>query len=107
MLCIGYESFFYGRREPIFVVPPKGAVVMSTFRSILDGIRELGLSCMGSPRSRTRQLAALRKLDAHLLKDIGLTPEQVQRGLPRRAAPANEAPRQAPLVEMRRPSLNR
>jgi uncharacterized protein YjiS (DUF1127 family) len=107
MLCIGYESFIYGWREPIFVVPPKGAAAMPTFRSILDGIRELGLSCIGSPHSRARQLAALRKLDAHLLKDIGLTPEQVQRGLPRRAAPAQDAPRQAPIAEMRRPYLNR
>jgi uncharacterized protein YjiS (DUF1127 family) len=53
---------------------------MSTLRLILDGIREAALCCIGSPHSRTRQLAALRNLDAHLLNDIGLTHEEARRG---------------------------
>jgi hypothetical protein len=60
---------------------------MSTFHSILDGLREFALNCTGSPHSRSRQLAALRRLDAHLLRDIGLTAEEAARAVSRRAAP--------------------
>lgn len=52
---------------------------MLTLRSILARAREAVLYCAGSPHSRTRQLAALRKLDAHLLKDIGLTADEARR----------------------------
>jgi uncharacterized protein YjiS (DUF1127 family) len=51
---------------------------MFTLQSFLDEVREFWLRCIGSPHSRSRQLAALRKLDAHLLNDIGLTPEDVR-----------------------------
>jgi uncharacterized protein YjiS (DUF1127 family) len=50
---------------------------MVTLQTILDEVREFWLLCIGSPHSRSRQLAALRKLDAHLLEDIGLTPEEL------------------------------
>jgi uncharacterized protein YjiS (DUF1127 family) len=56
---------------------------MLTFHSILDFLREAGLRCTGSPHSRTRQLAALRRLDARLLKDIGLTPEEAKQAIAR------------------------
>jgi uncharacterized protein YjiS (DUF1127 family) len=70
---------------------------MFTFRSILDGLREFALNCTGSPHSRSRQLAALRRLDAHLLRDIGLTAEEAARGVSHRAALQPDAPRQAPI----------
>ena len=66
---------------------------MQRFYSILDAVREFWLTCIGSPLSRARQLAALRKLDAHLLKDIGLSPEEVRRGDPFGAKPVKQAPR--------------
>jgi len=74
---------------------------MFSFRSILDDIREVALACIGSPQSRTRQLAALRKLDAHLLKDIGLTPEEAREGhfIARRRG--ENAPRSAGLMDSR------
>jgi uncharacterized protein YjiS (DUF1127 family) len=75
---------------------------MLTFRSILDALRELGLSCIGSPHSRSRQLAALKRLDAHLLNDIGLTPEQVQG-----AEALQDLSRPAARLPMGQPSLNR
>jgi len=75
---------------------------MFTLRSLLDGVRETWLSCIGSPHSRSRQLAALKRLDAHLLKDIGLTPEQV-----RRAKALGDLPPPAPRLGLRQPSLNR
>jgi len=65
---------------------------MLTFRSILDGFRELALTCTGSPHSKTRQLAALKRLDAHLLCDIGLTAEEAAGGVSYRVAPRPEAP---------------
>ena len=70
---------------------------MSTLRTVLEGIREAALYCAGSPHSRTRQLAALRKLDAHLLKDIGLTVEEAERGYRLRAATTQQGPRVVPL----------
>jgi len=75
---------------------------MLTFRSILDGVQETWLSCIGSPHSRSRQLAALRRLDAHLLKDIGLTPEQV-----REAKALEDLPRPVAPIGLGQPSLNR
>jgi len=60
------------------------------------------LSCIGSPHSRSRQLAALRRLDTHLLKDIGLTPEQVQG-----AKALEDLPRSVARVGLGQPSLNR
>ena len=74
---------------------------MFSFRSILDEIRETALLCIGSPDSRTRQLAALRRLDAHLLKDIGLTPEEAREGhiLARRRG--ENAPRTAGHMDSR------
>lgn len=77
---------------------------MFAFKSILDGLREFGLCCIGSPHSRTRQLAALRKLDAHLLRDIGLTAEEAVLGVSRCTAPRQDVPRQAAGL---RPYLNR
>ena len=65
---------------------------MSPFHTALDAVREFWLSCIGSPLSRSRQLAALSKLDAHLLKDIGLTPDEVRSGVPFGAAPARNVP---------------
>jgi uncharacterized protein YjiS (DUF1127 family) len=73
------ESFIYVSIRPMFTGPPKGAAEMVTLRSILDSLREAALCCIGSPDSRTRQLAALRNLDAHLLKDIGVTREEAHR----------------------------
>lgn len=75
---------------------------MFTLRSIPEALREFWLLCTGSPHSRSRQLAALRKLDGHLLKDIGLTPEdlrgvKVLENLPRATAP----------LQLGRPYLNR
>ena len=75
---------------------------MLTFRSILDGVQETWLSCIGSPHSRSRQLAALRRLDAHLLKDISLTPEQV-----REAKALEDLPRPVAPIGLGQPSLNR
>jgi uncharacterized protein YjiS (DUF1127 family) len=69
---------------------------MFTLRSILDGIQEAALRCVGSPHSRTRQLAALRNLDAHLLLDIGLTVEEARRAVSHRAES---------LVDSRRPAV--
>lgn len=79
---------------------------MPTLRSILDEIREVALSCIGSPHSRSRQLAALRKLDAHLLKDIGLTPEEVKRATIGRS-PIDRAPRQPVSMDIGTPFPNR
>jgi uncharacterized protein YjiS (DUF1127 family) len=104
MLCIGFQSFIYACRIAIFVGPPKGAADMVTLRSILDDIREAVLSLSGSPHSRSRQLAALRNLDAHLLKDIGITPEEASRGNGARAATPTEPPR---LVAVGRFTWNR
>src|SRR5262249_7737145 len=95
MLCIGFKSFIYAGSNPILVMPPKGAAAMLTLRSILDGIHEFGLSCVGSPDSRSRQLAALRNLDAHLLNDIGLTAEEARQGFGPVAEAAKDAPHQA------------
>ena len=75
---------------------------MLTFQSILDGVQETWLSCIGSPHSRSRQLNALRRLDAHLLKDIGLTPEQV-----REAKALEDLPRPVASIGLGQPSLNR
>ena len=80
---------------------------MFTFRSILDSVREFALSCTGSPHSRSRQLAALRKLDAHLLQDIGLTPEEARRGDPLRAPATKDRPRPALGLEIRGQYPNR
>ena len=66
---------------------------MSTLRAILDGVREAALCCIGSPHSRTRQLAALRNLDAHLLNDIGLTREEARRGNALRSVTPEQPPR--------------
>jgi uncharacterized protein YjiS (DUF1127 family) len=75
---------------------------MTTFDAILNAVREIWLSCTGSPLSRSRQLAALRKLDAHLLADIGLTPDEARRGAPFGATEATkDAPRTAAGVEIR------
>jgi uncharacterized protein YjiS (DUF1127 family) len=73
----------------------------SFFDTILGAVRETWLSCTGSPLSRSRQLAALRKLDAHLLADIGLTPDEARRGVPFGAAMAKDAPRAAAGGEIR------
>ena len=73
---------------------------MLTFSSILDGLREFALTCTGSPHSRTRQLAALKRLDAHLLRDIGLTAEEAARGVSYRAAPRPEEQRRAPQAQI-------
>ena len=70
---------------------------MSTFRSILDSFREAALSCIGSPHSRTRQLAALRDLDAHLLSDIGLTRDEVNQGAALRAETPKQEARLVPI----------
>ena len=75
---------------------------MLTLRSLLDGVQETWLSCIGSPHSRSRQLAALQRLDAHLLKDIGLTPEQVQG-----AKALEDLPRPVAPIGLGQPSLNR
>jgi uncharacterized protein YjiS (DUF1127 family) len=80
---------------------------MSTFRSILDGLREFALTCIGSPHSRTRQLAALRRLDAHLLRDIGLTAEEAARAVSHHAGPRPDATRQAPQGRIGQASLTR
>jgi hypothetical protein len=66
---------------------------MFTLTTVLDGIREAALYCSGSPLSRTRQLAALRKLDAHLLCDIGLTADEARRGYALRASKGQTGPR--------------
>jgi uncharacterized protein YjiS (DUF1127 family) len=93
MLCIGFQSFIYAWPIAIFEEPPEGAADMLTLRTILDGIREAALSLSGSPHSRRRQQAALRNLDAHLLKDIGITPEEASRGTAMRAASSEGPPR--------------
>jgi len=77
---------------------------MLSLKPILDGLREAALSCMGSPHSRRRQLSALRNLDAHLLKDIGLTPEEAKRAITDRGVKLAGTPR--PVSGMK-PSLNR
>ena len=77
---------------------------MPTLRSVLERIREAMLYCAGSPHSRTRQLAALRRLDAHLLRDIGLTAEEAERGYRLRAARPEQGPR---LVAVGRVTWNR
>jgi uncharacterized protein YjiS (DUF1127 family) len=86
----------------MFLVPPEGAADMIVFRSILDGIREAGLWLTGSPHSRIRQRAALRNLDAHLLRDIGLTAEAARRGGAPDAGAAPESPRPAGSLTARR-----
>jgi uncharacterized protein YjiS (DUF1127 family) len=80
---------------------------MATMRSILDSLRELALCCIGSPDSRIRQLAALRNLDAHLLQDIGITPEEARRAIARRAAAAEQTPRAVACLDARQPYPNR
>jgi uncharacterized protein YjiS (DUF1127 family) len=75
---------------------------MSIFHSIPTEIREIWLTCIGSPDSRTRQLAALRSLDAHLLSDIGLTPEQVHA-----AKALADLPRPSVRLEMGQAYLSR
>jgi uncharacterized protein YjiS (DUF1127 family) len=80
---------------------------MLTFHSTLDFLREFGLRCIGSPQSRHRQLAALRRLDAHLLKDIGLTPEEAKSAIAGHQSAANSEPRKIGRLETRRPYLNR
>jgi uncharacterized protein YjiS (DUF1127 family) len=107
MLCIEIQSFFYVSAGPIFIVPPKGAAEMATMRSILDSLRELALCCIGSPDSRIRQLAALRNLDAHLLQDIGITPEEARRAVARRAVTVEPAPRPVVPLDTRQPYPNR
>ena len=104
MLCIGSKSFIYALARSIFAVPPKEAADMFTLTSALDGIREAALYCAGSPHSRIRQLAALRKLDAHLLQDIGLTADEAKRGYALRAPQRQEAPR---LLQVGRFTWNR
>ena len=97
MLCIESKSFIYDGIDPIFPMPPKGAAHMPSFRSILDSVREAAFCCIGSPHSRTRQLAALRDLDAHLLTDIGLTREEVQQGAALRTEMPKQEPRLVPI----------
>jgi uncharacterized protein YjiS (DUF1127 family) len=80
---------------------------MPIFDTILDFLREFGLRCIGSPHSRHRQLAALRRLDAHLLKDIGLTPEEAQSAIARHRPVVKPEPRQAAAMDLRRPYANR
>ena len=85
---------------------------MSIFASILDGLREFARNCTGSPHSRSRQLAALRRLDAHLLRDIGRTAEEAARGVSYGTAPRPEAPRhdassRAAQRQIGQPSLTR
>jgi hypothetical protein len=46
----------------------------------------------------------LRNLDAHLLKDIGLTPEEVRQAVSHRGETLTDAPR---AVAPMRPYLNR
>jgi uncharacterized protein YjiS (DUF1127 family) len=48
--------------------------------SLRDIWRELVRYLTGSPRSRLRQLAALRELDDRMLRDIGVTREEAWRG---------------------------
>ena len=79
---------------------------MLTFRSILDALRETALSCIGSPHARSRQLAALRRLDDRLLKDIGLTVEEVKQATLRQTQRRPAADRPVSM-EIRTPSLNR
>jgi uncharacterized protein YjiS (DUF1127 family) len=107
MLCIDSESFIYAWIRTIFTVPPKGAAEMATFRSILDSLREIALCCIGSPDSRTRQLAALRNLDAHLLQDIGITPEEARRATASRMLEGEHTSRQTPCLDVGRPYTNR
>jgi uncharacterized protein YjiS (DUF1127 family) len=78
-------------RTPSFHRRPKERGRHVNLHSILDGLREFALNCTGSPHSRSRQLAALRRLDAHLLRDIGLTAEEAARAVSHRAAPRREA----------------
>jgi hypothetical protein len=80
---------------------------MFSYRSVLDVLQEAVLCCIGSPNSRKRQLAALRNLDAHLLKDIGVTAEEAQQGVAWRTATTESPPRPPVRLEIRRPSLNR
>ena len=80
---------------------------MPTFDTILDFLREFGLRCIGSPHSRARQLAALQRLDAHLLKDIGLMPEEAKQAITARRPAAKPEPRQAAAADLRRPYPNR
>jgi hypothetical protein len=107
MHCIEFESFIYAWRKRILSLPPKGAAAMLTFHSILDFLREFGLRCIGSPDSRTRQLAALRRLDAHLLKDIGLTREEAKLAIARRQPALKSEPRKTATLDIRRPYPNR
>jgi len=80
---------------------------MSALHTILDAVREFWLTSIGSPHSRSRQLAALRKLDAHLLKDIGLTPDEARRGDPYGAPPERDARRPAARIGVRGAYPNR
>jgi uncharacterized protein YjiS (DUF1127 family) len=87
-------------------MPPEGAATMLTLHSILDEVREFWLRCIGSPHSRGRQLAALRKLDAHLLRDIGLTPEDVRDATTARPGSPIWLLRPRPVSRGRKSSLN-
>jgi uncharacterized protein YjiS (DUF1127 family) len=81
---------------------------MFTLQTLLANLRELVLCCTGSPDSRLRQLTALRKLDAHLLKDIGLTPDEARRSVSWWVAARADLPRGAPgLEQLRRPHPSR
>jgi hypothetical protein len=80
---------------------------MPSLDTILDFLREFGLRCTGSPHSRHRQLAALRRLDPHLLKDIGLTPEEAKSATAWRLPAPKTEPRQAASMDLRRPYPNR
>jgi uncharacterized protein YjiS (DUF1127 family) len=101
MLCIESQSFIYVRAGLILGEPPEEAADMTTFDTILGAVREIWLSCTGSPLSRSRQLAALRKLDTHLLADIGLTPDEARRGVPFGTTCAKDTPRTSGGVEIR------
>jgi uncharacterized protein YjiS (DUF1127 family) len=85
----------------------KEAADMPTIDTILDALREFWLSCIGSPQSRSRQLAALQRLDAHLLKDIGLTADEARRGAPLNRAAAKNAKPRAGAVAVRGAYPNR
>jgi hypothetical protein len=49
---------------------------------LMDLSLELGRYLIGSPRSRIRQMRALRRLNDHLLADIGLARHEVRKAYP-------------------------